>query len=269
MQVRSSDLMMQEVAEEMRSYKVVKSNDMIQKSRFHLSAQEQKIVLYLISRIKPEDKNFEWQEFNIADFCRVCGIDSTSGKNYKDVREIIRTIGDKSTWIMCENGIERLFRWITYAEIHHNSGLIKVRMQDDMKPFLLDLHERFTQYELIYTIVMKSQYSIRMYELLKSYEYRGRYKVDMDELKAMLFATKYKRFPDFKRKVLDVALREINTLTDLTITYTIIKVGRRYGQIEFDVSIKKDPTEKMTAWKEREKALNYKDSDDYTYGHKR
>ncbi len=40
---------------ELRNYKVVKSNDLIQKSRFNLSLQEQKIILYLISKVKPED----------------------------------------------------------------------------------------------------------------------------------------------------------------------------------------------------------------------
>jgi len=240
---------MADQVEEMRNYKVVKSNDMIQKSRFHLSAQEQKIILYLISKIRPDDKNFEFQEFNIADFCKVCGINHGSGKNYKDVREIIKTLGDKSTWILCENGVERLFRWISYAEIHRNSGLIRIRMQEDMKPFLLELHEKFTQYDLIYTIAMKSQYSIRLYEILKSYEYRSRYKTDLDELKLILFATRYVRFPDFKRKVLDIALREINDLTDIAVTYEIIKTGRRYSHIEFVIRTKKNTRERIDAWK--------------------
>jgi len=267
MQVRNGDSITQEVAEEMRSYKVVKANSMIQRARFHLSVQEQKVVLFLISKIKPDDDDFLTHSFSVAEFCRVCGIDYDNGKNYQNVKATLKNLSDKSVWAM-DGDWERLYRWIDQVSIYKKTGFIEIKLHNCMIPYLLHLQERFTQYELVHTIAMKSQYSIRMYELFKSYEYRGRCKIGIDELKEMLFATNYVRFPHFKEKVLDIALREINTLTDLTITYTIIKIGRKYGQIEFDINIKKDPTEKMTAWKEREKSLNYKDSDDYTYGHK-
>ena len=64
-----------------RDAMVVKSNDLIQRSRFHLTLQQQKIVLYLISHITPYDDEFKLYDFDIADFCKVCGIDYTSGKN--------------------------------------------------------------------------------------------------------------------------------------------------------------------------------------------
>ena len=50
---------------------VVKANDLIQKSRFNLSLQQQKIVLYLISQITPYDEEFKLYEFSILDFCRI------------------------------------------------------------------------------------------------------------------------------------------------------------------------------------------------------
>ena len=43
--------------------KVNKSNDLIQRSRFNLSLQEQKIILYLISQITPYDHDFKLYEF--------------------------------------------------------------------------------------------------------------------------------------------------------------------------------------------------------------
>ena len=70
-----------------RGQLIVKRNDFIQKSRHQLSVQEQKIVLYLISKVRPQDTDFTEQEFSISEYCRFCGMDETSGKNYSDIKE--------------------------------------------------------------------------------------------------------------------------------------------------------------------------------------
>jgi len=209
----------------------------------------------MISKIKPNALNFGDQMFNILEFCKVCGIDYENGKNYKNIKNTIKTLADKSMWID-DNGVNKLFRWISEVDIYAQSGMIRVKLQDNMKPHLLQLHEHFTQYELIYALAMKSQYSIRMYELFKSYEYRQRCKFDIDELKHILFAEKYSRFPDFKRKVLDISMREINELTDITVTYQVIKNGRKYIGIDFSIRIKKDIDERMSAWSKIDEAMS-------------
>ena len=81
---------------EIRKNTVVKANDLIQKSRFSLSLQQQKIVLYLISQIKPYDEDFKVYSFDIKEFCKVCGIDSDGGKTYAELKEQIKAIRDKS-----------------------------------------------------------------------------------------------------------------------------------------------------------------------------
>lgn len=241
---------------ESRDYKVVKSNDLIQKSRFQLTLQEQKIILYVISKIKPNEEDFIILDFSIIEFCKVCGIDCDNGKNYKNVKNTIKALADKSVWIMLGSGTETLIRWINKAWINKKSGIIKIRLDDDMKPYLLQLQERFTQYELLYTLAMRSQYSIRLYELLKSYEYKRRKVFDIEELKRLLSAENYSRFPDFKRYVLDISMREINDLSDLTVTYEIIKEGRRYAKLDFSMKIKKDMWERLETWARIDEVLN-------------
>ena len=222
-----------------REYSVVKANDLIQKTRFDLTAQEQKIILYMISKIKPDDDDFMIQNFSISEFCRVCGIDYNSGGNYEYIKRTIQNLRDKSFWIKIDK-TKILMSWINSAHITEKSGTIKIRLSEDMKPFLLHLRDNFTQYELIYTLGMRSQYSIRLYEILKSYAYQRVKTFDIDELKSILSAEKYTRFPDFKKDVLEIALRDINDLTDIEVDYTIIKVGRRYAKIEFNIEYKRD-----------------------------
>ena len=241
---------------EIRDYKVVKANDLIQKSRFHLSLQEQKIILYLISKIKPEDMELKEHIFDILDFCKVCGLDKRSGENYRYIKQTLKDLRDKSIWVELNNGMETTLAWLDKVTMQRTGGKVIIKFDDMMKPYLLHLQEKFTQYELLYTLAMRSQYSIRLYELLKSYEYKKRWIFDIEDLKRLLSAQNYTRFPDFKRKVLDISMREINSLSDLVVTYEIIKEGRRYAKIEFSMRIKKEITERLQTWKRIDELIN-------------
>ncbi|MCL2375374.1 MAG: replication initiation protein [Firmicutes bacterium] len=236
-----------------RSHTVVKANDLIQKSRFSLSTQEQKIVLFLISKIKPDDKELREYDFEIMEFCKLCGIDHDSGGNYQSLKNAIKKLSDKSLWVKKDTGAEVLLRWVQGAEVHPKSGTITLRLSEEMKPHLLELKKQFTQYELIHTLAMRSQYAIRLYELLKSYEYRKKWVVDIDELKRLLTAENYTTFKDFRVRVIEIALREINTLTDINIEYEAIKKGRRFAEIEFKIQPQKKG---FGAYIERKKRLD-------------
>lgn len=234
--------MKQETYLEQRDKLVVKANELIQKSRFNLSLQQQKIVLYLISQIMPQDDDFKLYSFTIPEFCRVCGITVESGKNYQDVKNAIKEIADKSLWIRLPNGKSTLVRWIEKPYIDDKSGVIDIRLDADMKPYLLQLKENFTEYEIIYTLHFKSKYSIRLYELCKSIhyndleEYHRRYSIE--ELRQLLGAESYTVFKDFRRRVLEPAIDEINEYSDKEVNYQTITQGKKVIGIELFVKSK-------------------------------
>lgn len=234
---------------EARGHLIVKRNDLIQKSRHQMDLQEQKIILYMISKIKPNDKNFTEQMFSIAEFCRVCGLDDDSGGNYSYIKKTLKSLRDRSIWVELEDGVETTLAWINKVNIEHRSGLVKLELDKDMKPFLLELKENFTQYELIYTLAMRSQYSTRLYELLKSYQYKKHVTFDLDDLRRLLFAERWVRGNDLKRKVLDIATKEINKLTDIWVTYELIKEGRKFTSVRFDIH-QKDINDRLSAYQD-------------------
>ena len=104
---------------------------------------------------------------------------------------------------------------------------------------------------------MKSQYSIRLYELLKSYHdmkigqidrrkaaekdiapHETNWTVELDELKKRLMTENvksYSNFNLFKTKVLVIAQKEINELTDINLSFEPITQGRKVVQIRFKV----------------------------------
>ena len=220
---------------EQRHTLIVKSNELIRKSRFSLSVVEQKLVLYIISKIKPDDKEMVEYDFEIKDFCEVCGIDYLN--NLTQIKEIIKTLRDKSAWITLADGTETIVSWIEKAYLYHNSGKIKVRLDKDMMPYLLELKGNFTQYEFISILGFKSKFSIRLYEIFKSYAFLGKYSVSVDTLRKMLMLepTQYKMMYDFRRYVIDKSIEEIKEYSDLFITYNPVYTGRSITGFEFKI----------------------------------
>lgn len=232
-----------------REYLVVKGNDLIQKNRFELSLREQKTVAFICSLIKPTiaagmDINIPYQleyDFKIRDYCKVCGIDCRSGKHYAEIKATLKGLRDRSMWLTLEDGSETLVGWLSKVTLNKKSGFIHLCVDEQLAPYLFDLKQKFTQYQLYNILAMKSAFSVRVYELLKSYEFQKQKVFELDELKHLLMVDEvksYERFPDFRRKVLERAVTEINELTDLDVGYDPITKGRKVIKIQFNIRLK-------------------------------
>lgn len=242
--------------EKKREYLVVKGNELIQQNRFELSLQEQKTVAFICSMIKPiealdrankEPFQLEY-EFNIRDYCKICGIDYDNGKNYADVKAVLKHLSDRSMWL--DNGNEEiLVRWLSKVRTNKKSGIAKIRLDEDLVPYLFDLGQRFTQYQLYNILTMKSAFSVRIYELMKSYAYQKTKTFDIDELKRLLMVSEtksYKDFSLFRKNVLEKAQNEINEVTDINIYFEPVTKGRKVIKVKFRIE-QKNPIERMLA----------------------
>ena len=253
-----------------REYLVVKSNTLIQKSRFELSLAEQKTIAFICALIKPIDavdkaKGVPFQleyDFNIRDYCKVCGISYDSGKNYEDIKATLKKLSDRSMWV--EIGDEEvLCRWLAKVRTNKKSGIAHIKIDEDLVPYLFDLGQKFTQYQLYNILAFKSAFSVRMYELLKSYAFQKNKTFGIEELKVLLGVENvksYKEFAPFRQKVLEVAEREINELSDLRISFEPITKGRKVVSVKFcikqkdalDTLIAQARTREMTDQEKRE-----------------
>ena len=230
---------------EIRDKFVVKSNDLIQRSRFKLNLQQQKAILFIVSQIKTTDEDFTPYTFEIRDFCKVCGIDSIGGNNYETLKAALKELSDKSLYIMVDRNTEKLVRWLDDVTFYKDRGLVSVTIGKAMKPYLLHLHENFTKYELVYTLRMKHSTTPRLYELLKSYHYNDlkpyTVTLDLEELRKLIDAEKktYQEYKYFKRYIIDKSVDEINSQTDIVVSVNPLKKKRIVYALEFHIERQK------------------------------
>lgn len=227
---------------EKKCYKVVKHNDIIQKSKHKLSAVEQKTVAFLVSLIKPKEEYpnqiqpIEY-EFEIQDYCKVCDIDYNQGKNYKMVRDTLKALRDKSINVTLPNGTDTSVSWINKYWANKGTGKARVRFDDDMAPYIFNVRENTTQYELLNVLPMQSKYAIRLYEICRSWAGICSKQYDLKELRSMLGVADNElvRYPDFRRYVLEIAQREINEYTDIEVNFEPITKGRKVIAIRINI----------------------------------
>ncbi len=219
---------------------VVKSNDLIQKARYELSVQEQRMMLYFITLLSREDDDFKIYSVDIRDLCRMCEIELNNG-NYINFITNIKKLKERTIHIV-DNRVHKFLSWIERVEVDEKNYTLTFRFDDRMKPYLLQLKERFTQYALENVLFFRSKYSVKIYEYLYSYVncYDSCY-ASIDDLKRITNAPECcDDFRFFRTKVLNPAIAEINELTDLNVTMDFQREGRSVKNVIFNIRQKTD-----------------------------
>lgn len=216
---------------------VVKSNIAIRKARYSLTVNQQKLLCYLISELQETDTPETVKTFEIKTFYDFM---EKEAKNYERVKADLEALASKSWWVQNDDGTEILMRFLNTVHTNKRSGKVKLKFHEDILPYLQHLKREFTAYKLWYTMTMRSEYSIRLYEMLKSVEKKECWTFEIDYLKTLFMCENYKLFGDFKRRVLEPAVAEINAKTDINVSYELFKEGRAYKSIEFYIEPKSE-----------------------------
>ena len=215
----------------------VQSNALIN-ARYDMTAFQKKILLYIIAKIQPDDKDFQNYTINVKDF--VDEADYKSKMLYEKLRKDTKALISKVYEIEEPDGLLQV-AILAKAKYIKNKGQIQVAFAPDLKPYLLQLKEQFTATPLRYVMGFKSAHSIRIYEMLQQFKSTSYFIVSIEELKNRLsLENKYKTYTLFKRRVIEQAQKELEH-TDMAFSFKEIKKGRKVERLEFRVM----PIEKM------------------------
>lgn len=215
---------------------IYKDNYLIEAS-YKLTLDEQRLILYCIGKLNPLEP-VSRQEVIIDDFAKNFGLDKNSA--YQQVKKAIDNIYNRSIRVK-DPKQDKEFRWIQEKVYLDKKGVAIIEFSTAIMPYLCMLENQFTKYQLKYVSDFKSIYSIRIYELLTQFRNIKNRSILIDELRSLLnLKNKFLTWNDLKRFVIEKSISEINSKSDLRITYVPIKKGRSFKSIDFYIEIDKD-----------------------------
>ena len=229
-----------------KSVIVVKSNRMIEAS-YRLGLNEQRIILYAICRCREDQKGLFPDEPVVitADAFAKQFPSIDKGHVYHQLKEAMDALYERSITLYetdDDTGLEQVSktRWISKASYIDGAGRIKVVFTSDVIKYITRLEEEFTSYQLEKVGNMTSAHAVRIYELLTQHRDIGNRTLNLAWLRETLQIApdEYKLTTNFIRKVIDVAVDQINKHSDLTVSYKPVKTGRAITDFAFKIKDK-------------------------------
>jgi plasmid replication initiation protein len=226
-----------------KSELVVKSNRLIEAS-YRLGVNEQRIILYAMCRCR-EDQTGLLPNAPVVITAEAFAkqfpsIDKTNV--YHQLREAMDALYDRSVTLYEKDedtGHDQVSktRWISKASYVDGAGRIKVVFTQDVIDHITRLGGEFTSYQLEKVSSMTSAYAVRIYELLSQHRSIGHRSLNMAWLREKLGVEpeEYKLTTNFIRKVIEVAVDQINKHSDLIVSYKAVKTGRAITDFAFKI----------------------------------
>ena len=243
---------------------IVKDNALITASH-KLGEVEQRLILLAILKGREFCDSVEQLKgkeliIHADDYMQTFGVDRSVA--YKALKQAVmglfdakwgyKYINDKG------NKVVRYERFTQSAQYVEGEGTVSFRFADAIIPMLVELEKRFTSYEIEQVAELTSSYAMRLYEFFMQHldkkTGKGWLDISLDDLRFRfgLLPTEYQAMKDFKKRVLELSLKQINTKTDLSATYTQRKQGRVIVGFRFEFERKTNAKPKKT----KEKTAN-------------
>jgi plasmid replication initiation protein len=226
-------------------------------SSYELSFTQQRIIslgckkiqpIYIEKRISPNDlkkvlgaMQFSLIEISVSEYKKEYNI---SGNNiYEYLEKEVDDLYEKGFFYFDEHNKLCKRRWVSSIDFDRENGCIPITFNIDIILDLLIFKGKFVALFFDMSQDVRSKYAFRIYEILKSKAYLGKYKVSIEEFKFMLAITdKYEDFSNLNKKVIKPNLTVINKYSDIKVEYSQIRSGRNVKWLEFNISKKSNTT---------------------------
>ena len=153
--------------------------------------------------------------------------------SYKVIKGAVDKLMKTDIKIKEQNGYLRI-NVCSSAKYEEKKGCISIRFTEEIMPFLAQVTEKFTLYNLKDVSEFKSIYSFRLYELLQDYKDTGWFTISVKKLRESFAVNcKFKPYNDFKKRTFGYAIEEINTIYKMDLQVEEIKEGRKVATLKF------------------------------------
>ena len=224
---------------------VYKSNALVE-AAYRLSVQEQRIVLACISQVKRNEPVTDDVMYSVTaeEISTMAGVPIES--SYSQLKEAALRLKRREVRLTQEpNGKGKIpgvmiTGWVQTIIYREGEGRVELRFTKDMLPYLTELTKQFTKYALADVAKMDSTHAIRLYELLMQWDSIGQREIEIGQLREWFqLEGRYPSIKDFKLRVLDPAVSQINEHSPLQVEWTQRKTGRKVTHLAFSFGPKK------------------------------
>lgn len=217
----------------------VRQHNAITNARHDLSSVQLDIYFMLLSLLRAGDTQNTKYEISVLQIEQITG----RQWNYQQLRDATAGLIGKVFEIEENDGLLQV-AMMSSAKYLKGKGKIQLTISEDLKPYLVDLKNNFTSFQLYCVLSMTSKYAKWMYVQFSRWKDIGYYSYELKELKILLNLTdpkgkipeQYKQWGQFKDYVLEPSVRQINELSDIHISYQIEKKGKSIHRINFTIS---------------------------------
>ncbi len=198
-----------------RNY-VVQANNLIG-GRQALKLNSAKLIRSAIMQVVRDDEELKPYIITIKDLAELLGVPASN--IYRDVESITDDIISNPVYVREEKHGKTVrfikIPWVTRCEYKSDVG-IALNLNEELKPFLINLKEHYTQYTLQEILSMKSVYAIRIFEMIQSKVMSRilpkegiKIEISVQEIRECCDCEdKYPAFGNFRDKVIDKAVKD-------------------------------------------------------------
>ena len=127
-------------------------------------------------------------------------------------------------------------RWVSEVIYVEREAVVKLIFSPAIIPLITRLEEQFTKYDIEQVRELSTGYAVRLYEILIAWRSTGEnthYEIQEFRKKLGVLDTEYKQMNDFKKRVLDPSINQINDKTDIKVKVEQHKTGRTISGFSF------------------------------------
>ena len=225
----------------MKNGLVVKDNALINAS-YNLELTEQRLIMLAIMNARESGHGITADsklEIHASDYAKLFNVSIDA--SYKALREAVNNLFNRQFSYTAEYkktgkvGIVRS-RWVSRIFYVDDLALLEITFAPDVVPLITRLEEHFTSYQAKQVAHLTSKYATRLYELLISWREVGKVpQIEIGEFRNRLglLDDEYTAMHNFKKRVLEPSIQQINEHTDITVTYEQHKKGRTITGFSF------------------------------------
>jgi plasmid replication initiation protein len=213
---------------------VVKDNALIEASH-SLNLVPQRLIVLAIIEAREQGTMIKAGgilKIKASDYVKTFDVSAKSGAAYQALKSAAdELLGATFKWkSKDENGkqeinVSQFVQRVTYVE---DAAYIKIMFSQDVMPLITRLDKRYTEYDLIQISDLNSSYSLRVFEMLMQWiGNRNPPTIKLEDFRERLglAGDQYETMSDFKKRVLNPSLAEINLKTNIEAEYQQEKEG--------------------------------------------